>query len=125
MAGDTHAHAHAHTHTAAPTVSRGTHVRTHTRSVVVCASATSPTHNDCGMLLGRYLVLPYPGYLRDIIANLCAFAPAARFCFIGGEGCMQDPGPDNLVEVCVEGGREGGRAGGGYNIYRRQWRGRG
>jgi len=101
------------------------HMFGHTRSVVVCASATSPTHNDCGMLLGRYLVLPYPGYLRDIIANLCAFAPAARFCFIGGEGCMQDPGPDNLVEVCVEGGREGGRAGGGYNIYRRQWRGRG
>ena len=53
------------------------------------------------MLWDRYLVLPYPGYLRDIIANLCACAPAARFCFIGGEGCTQDPGPDNLIEVWV------------------------
>jgi hypothetical protein len=56
---------------------------------------------DLGMLWDRYLVLPYPGYLRDIIANLCACAPAARFCFIGGEGCTQDPGPDNLIEVWV------------------------
>ena len=53
------------------------------------------------MLWDRYLVLPYPGYLRDIIANLCACAPSARFCFIGGEGCTQDPGPDNLIEVWV------------------------
>ena len=48
---------------------------------------------------GRYLRLPYRGYLRDIIVNLCATAPAARFCFIGGVGCMQDAGPDNLLEV--------------------------
>ena len=48
---------------------------------------------------GRYLVLPYPGYLRDIISNLAAFSPAARFCLIGGEGRTQEQGEDNLNKI--------------------------
>jgi hypothetical protein len=48
---------------------------------------------------GRYLVLPYQGYLKDLIQNVATFSPAARFCFIGGAGCTQEPGPDNLGQV--------------------------
>ena len=44
-------------------------------------------------------MLTYAGYLRDIIANVCASAPGARFCFIGGKGCLEDDGPDNLNRV--------------------------
>ena len=62
-------------------------------------SMPTPTVVVSNVPHGRYLVLPYQGYLRDIISNLAAFAPAARFCLIGGEGCTQEKGPDNIGEI--------------------------
>lgn len=48
---------------------------------------------------GRYLQLPYKGYLREIFVSLAGASPSARFGFFHAAGDLQDDGPDNLFKV--------------------------
>jgi hypothetical protein len=59
----------------------------------------TPTVVVTNMPHGRYLQLPYKGYLREIICTLVSTAPAARFGFFHAAGDLQDDGPDNLARV--------------------------
>ena len=59
----------------------------------------TPTVVVTNMPHGRYLQLPYKGYLREIICTLASTAPAARFGFFHAAGDLQDDGPDNLARV--------------------------
>jgi len=46
---------------------------------------------------GRYLQLPYAEYVTDILRNLAAIAPSARFCFISGAGTLHDEEDSNSL----------------------------